>query len=67
VIITEEEYEQLCEKMRTDEEADGESSGDDQELKLDKERSGTKADGQKRQYGSSAEGEHHYAAVEEED
>jgi hypothetical protein len=67
VIITEEEYEQLCEKMRADEEAGGESSGDEQDLKLDKEHSGTKADGQNRQYGGSAEGEHHYAAVEEED
>jgi len=67
VIITEEEYEQLYEKMRADEGAGGESSGDDQDLKLDKERSGTKADGQKRQYGNSAEGEHHYAAAENDD
>ena len=55
VIMTEEEYEQLCEKM----DAEGAScaeSGD-----------GPGANVQKGQYGSSAEGEYHYAAVKEED
>ena len=54
--MTEEEYEQLCEKMQADEGASCEE-GDEM----------TETDKRRREYRSSAEGEYHYAAVEEED
>jgi hypothetical protein len=56
VIMTLEEYEELCESMQ---------AGD--EDSEDKEPVEAEENAQKRHYESSAEGEYHYAAVEEED
>jgi len=55
VIMTEEEYEQLCEKMRAKEV--GHEEGDET----------AQTDERKRLYSNSAECEYHYAAVEDED
>jgi S-DNA-T family DNA segregation ATPase FtsK/SpoIIIE len=56
VVMTLEEYEQLREKMEA-ESADYEEQGGEE----------TQADMQKQHYEASAEGEYHYAAVDEED
>ncbi|MHC4258891.1 MAG: FtsK/SpoIIIE family DNA translocase [Planctomycetota bacterium] len=67
VIMTQEEYEQLCEQLQAGEGVGGASSVGEPSRRFEKEDLEAQADSGKQQYGGSPEGEYHYATVEEED
>ncbi|MHC4705796.1 MAG: DNA translocase FtsK [Planctomycetota bacterium] len=67
VIMTQEEYEQLCEQLQAGEGAGGESSASEPGRRSEKEDLEAQSDSGKQEYGGSPEGEYHYATVEEED
>ena len=65
--MTQEEYEQLCEQLQAGDGTGGGSSVGEAGRRFEKEDSEGQADPGKQDYGSSPEGEYHYATVEEED
>jgi S-DNA-T family DNA segregation ATPase FtsK/SpoIIIE len=67
VIMTQEEYEQLCEQLQAGEGTGGGSSVGEAGRRFEKEDLEAQADPGKQEYGGSPEGEYHYATVEEEE